>query len=105
MVNITESYSVETDLKPGLKATFLMTEGKLTQYKNLNSEFWLDIGPNILWDNFKWVKKLYKALKQRKKNSKYIKGFLEDCNTANVNVTKKEARQFLKVCFKRLKTL
>lgn len=111
-IEITESYQLESAQR-GLEAFFLMEKGKVIKYDNTESlpnSFVLTIGEEV-WDNWKWVKKLYKDLKKKKtkKQSKQIKAMRKDLYLVgrdhDVSFTNKEVRQFLDACFKQLKYL
>lgn len=106
-IEITESYQLES-ATAGLEAFFLMEDGKVIVYdhEDLPNSFYLKIGDET-WDNWKWVKKLYKDLKKkkRKRQSKYIREMRDNLNGVSSEFTNKEVRQFLDACFKRLKDL
>lgn len=101
-MEITTTYQIENP-KGEIKAIILMEGLNLA----FNREFYLEFSKFkdaevSFWDNWAFIKALYKDLKKGKKHTSRIEALEEDI--ATLSLTKKEVRKFLKKAFKILKT-
>lgn len=103
MKDLTETIQLE-DPKGEITATIFTKNGTLIH----KQEFYITLkefkGATIsYWDNWDFIKALYKDLKNGKKNTDRIKSLKEDIET--LDLTKKDVKKFLKKSFKLLKKI